>query len=72
MSTITTVLQRVDITDVRQIVVTEIVDDAGAKLRLLRIFGDPVVNGAPMLLFEVATRSASADDLKILTPAFDF
>jgi hypothetical protein len=72
VSTISRKFERVALSDVRDIVVTEIVDDAGQKLRVVRFFGDPIVNNAPTPLYEVESRSASAADLKIQAPGFEF
>lgn len=74
-SVITTASQIIDVTDIVQIVVTDIVDDgtsSGTSIRAIRIMGTPVVNSAPTLLLELRLRSQTPADLDIQAPAFSF
>lgn len=52
MSIVTILHQKLDLTDVRDITVSDIVDDNGQKLRTIRIFGDPIVNNSPTAILE--------------------
>jgi hypothetical protein len=72
MSSLSVSQQKLLATDARLITVSEIVDEDGTKVRVVRFFADPIVNDAPTLLLEVKATSSSADDLKIATPTFAF
>lgn len=73
MSTVNYSLQKLDISDVRQVVVSDIVTDTdGTFVRAVRFYGDPVVASTPTLLLEVVTRSPIRTDLVVATPAAGF
>ncbi|SHH05917.1 hypothetical protein [Bradyrhizobium erythrophlei] len=73
MSSISIVHQKLDIEDVRLINVSDIVQDTdGEWIRIVKFYGDPVVNGAPTAFAEIACRSANKDDLTIQAPGFKY
>jgi hypothetical protein len=72
MSTITTAFQRINLADVRDITVSDILDDSGQKVRAIKFFGDPVVNGAPTPLLDLYAYSADPEDLKVVVPVSEF
>jgi hypothetical protein len=73
MSTINIVHQKLDVADVRQITVSDLVQDTdGSWIRTVKFYGDPVVNGAPTPFVEIVSRSANKSDLTIQAPGFKF
>jgi hypothetical protein len=73
VSTLKIASQKLEITDVRDIVVTEIVDDgAGGFVRALRIHGQTETGEPGLLVLDLRLQSASKADLAITTPELDF
>lgn len=73
-STLRNVNQVIDIDLVNSVIVTDIVDDGtgtGAWVRSIRVFGNPVVEGAPPV-FELRIRSATKSKLEITAPTQTF
>lgn len=65
--------QKFEITDVRDVVVTEAVDDGtGGFARAVRFFGEPSLAGGATLIMEVVIRSADKADLGITAPEMEF
>ena len=72
-SVVTTLYQRVLLTSIKDVEVTDIVDDgAGGFIRSLRFFGQGAVDAQTPLVFEVVIQSEDRTDLKITTPEIDF
>ncbi|OYW52249.1 MAG: hypothetical protein B7Y80_09330 [Hyphomicrobium sp. 32-62-53] len=72
-SVVSTVYQRVLLTSIKDVEVTDIVDDgAGGFIRSLRFFGQGAVDAQTPLVFEVLIQSENRTDLKITTPEIDF
>ena len=72
-SVVSTVYQRVLLTSIKDVEVTDIVDDgAGGFIRSLRFFGQGAVDTQTPLVFEVVIQSENRTDLKITTPEIDF
>ena len=72
-SVVSTVYQRVLLTSIQDVEVTDIVDDgAGGFIRSLRFFGQGAVDAQTPLVFEVVIQSEDRADLKITTPEIDF
>lgn len=63
--------QRIEITEVRDVVLTEIVSQNGEFMRSIRIYGEP---GGPTdwPVLEVQIRSATRSDIEITTPELGF
>ena len=64
--------QHLSITNVRSIVVTEIVATEDGFTRAVRFFGEPVVNGAQRLLLDVTLTSTDRAGLEVSTPDLQF
>ena len=64
--------QHLSITNVRSIVVTEIVATEDGFTRAVRFFGEPVVNGAQRLLLDVTLTSTDRAGLEVSTPVLQF
>ena len=64
--------QHLSLTNVRAIVVTEIVATEDGFTRAVRFFGEPVINGAQRLLLDVTLTSAYRASLEVSTPVFQF
>jgi len=72
-SVVVTLYQRVLLTSVKDVEVTEIVDDgAGGFVRSIKFFGEGAVDTQTPLVFEVVFQSDDRSDLKITTPEIDF
>ncbi|MFO7805762.1 MAG: hypothetical protein R6V30_08865 [Paracoccaceae bacterium] len=72
-STFTTVTQKIALDQVRDVHVSETVDDgAGGYVRSVKFFGEPVTESAPALVFEVLLSSDTKSDLDITTPELSF
>jgi hypothetical protein len=72
-SLITQVSQKLAIGGVKDIEVTEIVDDgSGGWIRTVRFFGTPASGTNKLLVLEVLLQSAEKADLAITTPEIDF
>lgn len=72
MTDISLIHQKLQITDVKLITVSDIVDDAGEQLRVIKFYGDPVVSGAPTAFVEIACRGAVKENLEIQAPGFKY
>jgi len=74
MSVATTTAQRIDISGVTQIVVSDIAQAAdGSFVRAIRFMGDPDEGQtAPALVLEVKARAATKAPITIATPAAGF
>jgi hypothetical protein len=65
--------QKLAIAGVKDIEVTEIVDDGtGGWIRTVRFFGTPASGTNKLLVLEVLLQSAAKADLAIITPEIDF
>lgn len=64
--------QHLRLTNVRSIVVTEIVATEDGFTRAMRFFGEPVVNGAQRLLLDVTLTSTDKASLEVSTPVLQF
>ena len=64
--------QHLSLTNVRSIVVTEIVVTEEGFTRAGRFFGEPVVNGAQRLLLDVTLTSTDKASLEVSTPVLQF
>jgi len=72
-SVLSTLSQRVMLTHITDVEVTEIVDDgAGGYVRAVKFFGQGAVEGETPLVFEVVIQSENRTDLKITTPEMEF
>ena len=72
-SSLSILAQKLWITGVRDIEVTEIVDDgAGGFVRALRIHGQTEAGEPGLLILDLRLQSASKADLAITTPELDF
>ena len=72
-SNITPLQSRVEISHVRDVQVSQIVDDgSGGFVRALRIFGAPEGACGPAPVLEVLIRSQTRGDLDITTPELSF
>lgn len=72
-STFTVVTQKIALDQVRDVHVSETVDDgAGGYVRSVKFFGEPVTESAPALVFEVLLSSDTKSDLDITTPELSF
>lgn len=72
-SLIAQLAQKLSISAVKDIEVTEIVDDgAGGWIRSVRFYGSPVTGTDKALVLEVLLQSAGKSDLAITTPEIDF
>lgn len=65
--------QKLSISAVKDIEVTEIVDDgSGGWIRSVRFYGTPESGSNKFLVLEVLLQSAGKSDLAITTPEIDF
>jgi len=64
--------QHLSLTNVRSIVVTEIVVTEEGFTRAVRFFGEPVVDGAQRLLLDVTLTSTEKASLEVSTPVLQF
>lgn len=72
-SLIAQLAQKLSISAVKDIEVTEIVDDgAGGWIRSVRFYGSPAAGTDKALVLEVLLQSAGKSDLAITTPEIDF
>lgn len=72
-SALSTLSQRIMLTTITDITVTEIVDDgAGGFVRAVRFFGQGAVEAQKPLVLEVLVQSEDQTSLKITTPEIDF
>lgn len=70
-STIVRVHETLRVTDVRDVKITEIVDDGGTFKRAIRIHGEPGgASGFPVL--EIIIESTEQSDIAVTTPEIDF
>jgi len=59
------------VTEVTDVVVSEVVESSGIYTRAIRIYGTPSGNGIPPVL-EVQIKSDTAENLKLTTPELNF
>lgn len=59
------------VTEVTDVVVSEVVESGGIYTRAIRIYGTPPGNGIPPVL-EVQIKSDTAENLKLTTPELNF
>ena len=72
-SVITKVSEKLSISDIKDIEVTEIVDDgSGGWVRSVRFYGSPATGTNKVLVLEVLLQSIVTADLNITTPEIDF
>lgn len=72
-SVITKVSEKVSIGGVKDVEITEIVDDgAGGWVRSVRFYGTPAVGSNKVLVLEVLLQSETKSDLAVTTPEIDF
>lgn len=72
-SVITKVSEKLSIRDIKDIQVTEIVDDgSGGWVRSMRFFGSPATGNNPVLVLEVLLQSSTKSELFVTTPEIDF
>lgn len=72
-SALTPISARLEITDVRDVQLSDIVDDGnGGFLRAVKFFGAPDASAGPTLILEVQIRSGTKTDLRITTPTLKF
>jgi len=64
--------QHLSFTNVRAIVVTEIVATEDGFTRAVRFLGEPVVNGVQRLLLDVTLTSTDRASLEVSTPVLQF
>ena len=73
MSSISLVHQKIQVEDVRLVTVSDLVrDEDGKWVRIVKFYGDPVLNNAPTAFAEVAVRSDTRENLEIQAPGFKF
>lgn len=70
-STITDQHRKVSITDVRDIIITDIVDADGLFKRSIRILGD-IGAAEPGEVMEIVVSSATKSDVELSSPGYDF
>jgi hypothetical protein len=72
-SAVTQISTKLEITDVRDVQVTDAVDDgAGGFVRSVKFFGEPNASAGPALILEVLIQSDVKADLNITTPTLSF
>ena len=72
-SALTQASSKLGITDVRDVQVTDVVEDgAGGFVRAIRVFGEPEGSAGPALILEVQIQSDTKTDLDITTPTLSF
>lgn len=71
-STINRDFERISVTSVRDIQVSEIVEESGTYYRSIKVFGEPVLNGAPTMKLDIRLTSEVEADLKLSTPELNY
>lgn len=72
-SLITQISQKLSIDGVKDIEVTEIVDNgSGGYTRAVRFFGSPASGSTKVLTLEIVVQSSARSDITITTPEIDF
>ena len=72
-SVLSTISQKIMLTRIRDVEVTNIVSDGtGGFVRAIKFFGQGVVDTQNPLVLEVVIQSDDRTDLKITTPEIDF
>jgi hypothetical protein len=72
-SAVTQISSKLEITDVRDVQVTDVVDDGeGGFVRSVKFFGEPNASAGPALILEVLIQSDTKADLDITTPELSF
>lgn len=64
--------QHLALSEVRAVVVTEIVATGEGFTRAVRFFGEPVVNGAARLILELTLTATDKASLEVSTPVLQF
>lgn len=64
--------QRLLLTEIASVSVTEIVAAEGGFTRAVRFFGTPAVNGAPRLILDVTLTAPDKASLEVSTPVLQF
>ena len=70
-STIKDLHRKVEISNVRDIIVTDIVEADGRFVRSIRILGD-VGASQPAEVMEIVVSSATRSDIELSSPGYDF
>lgn len=65
------VSQKIKVTEVRKIIVTETVEDGGAFVRAIRVYGEPGGTDAPPIL-DLVLQSDDATAIELTTPALTY
>lgn len=71
-STINRDFERISVTSVRDIQVSEIVEESGTFYRSIKVFGEPVLNGTPTMKLDIRLTSDVEADLKLSTPELNY
>lgn len=71
-SSLDVIQQALSISNVRSIVVSEIIPVEAGCLRAIRFFGEPLASGAPRLVLEVTLTATERDRLEVSTPVLQF
>jgi len=72
-SAVNQISSKLEITDVRDVQVTDVVDDgSGGFVRSVKFFGEPNASAGPALILEVLIQSDAKADLNITTPTLSF
>jgi hypothetical protein len=70
---VTTLSQRLILTSITDVEVTDIVDDgAGGFVRAIKVFGQGVIDTQKPLVLEIVIQSDDRTKIKITTPEIDF
>jgi len=70
---VTTLSQRLMLTSITDVEVTDIVDDgAGGFVRAIKVFGQGVIDTQKPLVLEIVIQSDDRTKIKITTPEIDF
>lgn len=71
-SVINTLYQRLFVSAVRDIVVSEIAESGAGHLRRIQILGEPVTNGNPTMILEITCTADLAERLRVTAPTHEF
>ncbi|TXM68191.1 hypothetical protein [Methylobacterium sp. WL120] len=72
MSTVTVAVQKINMTEVTKIIVSDIVQDGTDFVRAIRYYGNETDTNGLVLLLETLSRSVNRSDLVIATPIQGF
>ncbi len=70
-SAIITHTQKVEVTEVEKVIVTEVVDADGSFVRAIRIYGAPDGTDAPPVI-DLVLRTDTAAKIELTTPALNY